>query len=242
MKEKNVLFFWIPKTAGTTIYEVSKKNQCKKLKKRRLYKYFNNEGWVTFGHISIPFLLRKKIISKQYLNEAFKFCFVRNPWDRLVSIYKYKRYDGKMSFEEFVFLIEKRIKKQNTYFGKFMDFIHRGPIIISRGLEFIIELLNLPTPLPKVGKYNEMGLHQANPQTAWIVDENNRLLVDFIGRFENLEEDIKNCFEIAGMDVEDIPHLNKTNHKNYRSYYSKKTRKIVEDLYYEDIKQFKYKF
>jgi len=46
-------------------------------------------GTVSFGHLSINKLLSLGIIDKEYFDKSFKFAFVRNPYDRLFSIYNY---------------------------------------------------------------------------------------------------------------------------------------------------------
>jgi len=49
-------------------------------------------------------------------------------------------------------------------------------------------------------------------------DENGNLIVDFIGKFENFHEDLKYiCGRVNIRDCQ-LPHLNKTCHKDYRHY------------------------
>lgn len=85
----DVLFVWIPKTAGSSIYDILAQNGCLKLQSIEEVRGFGNRGFVTFGHMSIPDLLAKALIEEKYAHNAFKFCFVRNPWERLVSLFFY---------------------------------------------------------------------------------------------------------------------------------------------------------
>ena len=48
-------------------------------------------GSSMLGHIHYQALLRDKKLDKEYFERSFKFAFVRNPYDRLVSLYKYHR-------------------------------------------------------------------------------------------------------------------------------------------------------
>ena len=67
--------------------------------------------------------------------------------------------------------------------------------------------------------------------------------IDFVGRFESLEEDLKIvCDEIKINKKNSVLHLNKSNYTNYIDYYDDETREIVEKKYSVDLKRFGYKF
>jgi len=68
------------------------------------------------------------------------------------------------------------------------------------------------------------------------------LLVNFIGRYENLQEDFKFVCNKLGIQKSFLPHLNKSSNKNYRLYYSTALEKVIEKAFYDDIKLFNYKF
>jgi len=241
--KKDVLFIWIPKVAGTSIYHILNKYNCSKLKDNKNTQDFENSGFVTFGHRSIPYLLETNVISKDYLKKSFKFCFVRNPWDRLVSLYCYTQYDKKMSFEKFVLLIQLKYRLQRIFISRLFQFIfNKFPRITAKlHADPQINYFDYILPLPNVGFYNVLGLSQANPQVAWITDKENNIMVDYIGKIENIKSDSEKIFKIIGIK-EELPHLNKRNHKKYQEYYTSKTRKIVEEIYKEDIKTFHYNF
>lgn len=63
-------------------------------------------------------------------------------------------------------------------------------------------------------------------------------------RYENLQEDILNICDILNLKpLRHLQHMNKTNRNtDYRVYYNKQTRKIVEELYQKDIEKFEYTF
>ena len=68
-------------------------------------------------------------------------------------------------------------------------------------------------------------------------------MVDFIGFFENLTEDFLYIQNKIGADGE-LQSLNVTGARagDYKSYYNDETRKIVADVFQEDIRIFGYTF
>lgn len=66
--------------------------------------------------------------------------------------------------------------------------------------------------------------------------------VDFIGRFENFEEDLKLILFALGLEGVDIPHKNKSKHDHYSKYYTERTKEIITRKYKDDIEAFGYDF
>ena len=64
---------------------------------------------------------------------------------------------------------------------------------------------------------------------------------DFVGRYENLQEDWEKVCQKLGM-YEDLQYLNVGKHLPYKEYYTDESIEKVSELYKEDIEIFNYKF
>lgn len=137
----------------------------------------------------------------------FKFAFVRNPWDRLVSCWQNKVVES----NHFKFA-DDTLKKMQT-FGNFVDFVERQNI----------EKCN-----------NHIRLQQK------LIDMNN---VDFIGRFENFNDDLSKVIEIIGIKPVTITRKNISARRlAYREYYDTGLKEKVAKIYHKDINIFNYDF
>jgi chondroitin 4-sulfotransferase 11 len=79
------------------------------------------------------------------------------------------------------------------------------------------------------------------PQFDWISDSEGRLLVDFVGRFESIQNDFEQICRRLGRRAT-LPHLKKTERRDYRTYYSDASRTIVAQWFAKDIDLFGYRF
>ncbi len=152
-------------------------------------------------YLALPKERRMAIGQKQF-ETYFKFGFVRNPWDRIVSLYERaeaQQMKEKMSFDEFVEWIQ---YSSSTC-------VHSSP-------------------------------HRY--QLDWFVDPDGRVLADFIGRFERLEEDWTFVASKLGI-TEGLPHRRSNpRERHYTEYYSARTRELIAAKFKVDIETFGYEF
>lgn len=162
--------------------------------------------------------------TQEDFDSYFKFSFVRNPWSRLVSIYKYLGYFEVMPIKQF---------------------LKEG---FSSKEEWEANLL-------------------VKPQYDYLFDENGVQLVDYIGRFEELQTGFDHVCMKIGIPQTTLPYVNKTSssaarnkvlkriakrlspfHKNYEvngrytEYYDSESRQLVSSIYEKEIEIFKYVF
>lgn len=148
----------------------------------------------------------------------YKFSFVRNPFERLVSCYRQKiifipsRDHPKPLYEYYFFSLPAHIS--------FADFVER--------------VAKIPDPLAD---------NHFKSQYALLYSEE-RLQVDYVGKMENLDNEWKQIAEKYQLD----PNLIQSNvtkdrqgcHSDYRLYYTEPLAKLVYERYRQDVETFGY--
>jgi hypothetical protein len=80
-------------------------------------------------------------------------------------------------------------------------------------------------------------------QKEYLYDmQTNKPLVDYIGRFENLQSDFDHICKTVGLPQTQLTVENVSNKKNFREYYNEKSKAIVAKVFNDDIQTFDYKF
>ena len=164
--------------------------------------------WGEFPQPHLPATAVRALIGQSAWNEAFKFAFVRNPWDRLVSQYHF------MIIEVVLDVISRR-------HPDLAELVHRSV---------------------SFSEYVKLWTMTHGDQTSVLSDREGNILVDFIGHFENLEDDFATVCRRIGLTNVTLPHINATQHPGYRDYYDDETRDLVARHYARDIDRFQYEF
>lgn len=146
-------------------------------------------------------------------SRLFKFAIVRNPYSRAVSAWKYLTRRWNWS--------RPRQMLSHYSFAHFLD--------------------RLPEFWDDFTKWRHVATHTA-PIWPDITDENGSVLLDYIGRVETLESDYIQICERIGISLQKLPINNKQKDYNYKKYYNRKSRYLVEKYYWEDINELKYDF
>jgi chondroitin 4-sulfotransferase 11 len=189
--ELKCLFVHIPKTAGVSV--------CRSL--------FGNNG---SGHI--PLSAYRRVFGQEAFDSYFKFCFVRNPWDRLVSAYSFLS-SGGMDKEDAAFA--RKNLREGEDFGAFVRrWVNRKNV--SKALHFI-------------------------PQTEWVRIGDDPVGVDFVGKFEQIGVDFDEICRRLGLE-RGLGHHNRSKRRDYRELYDAETISIVADVYRDDVAHFSYQF
>ncbi len=211
---KPKLFIWIPKTAGTSLVKTF---NIKELIFRTRYDkiVYKNEDNITFGHASIKDILKKNIISQKQYDSFYKFTVVRNPYDRVVSLFFYRKLNNKYSFKEWVRFL---FKNKNNIAP--LSHINVNPP--PKGY-----FKNSKPPLDI--NYSQIE-NIWNPMCKWIPED-----IDNIYYLEDLSK-VKEIFD----ENITIKKLNSRNHKKYNEYYDDETRNMIYEIYKDDFLRFNY--
>ena len=100
-----------------------------------------------------------------------------------------------------------------------------GGFVRCRDSKSILNLKSRETSVPKANYHRRNG----------------KILVDYIGRFENLSRDFASVCDKLNVSAE-LPRINTTVHEDYRTYYSDSSRERVAEHWGEDIARFFYNF
>ena len=80
-------------------------------------------------------------------------------------------------------------------------------------------------------------------QSHYITDLQGRQIVDFIGRYETLQEDFDHICDRIGITPITLPHRRKASDRaDYRGYYDDSTRRLVAEHFAPDIERLGYDF
>lgn len=193
------IFIHIPKTGGTSIEKTSLFDDQRERTNQDVG-----------GHANA--MKFKDTFSKEF-NSYFKFAFVRNPWDRLVSAFFYLSNFGSSEGDREAAV--KYIEKYNKNFHAFCcDFVK------EENINTIVHL---------------------KPQHSFICDDRDNIVVDFVGKLENIEQDFKFVCNKLGYPCT-LKHMRNSKHNYYTKYYTDETKEIVERVYQKDIELFRYKY
>jgi hypothetical protein len=84
---------------------------------------------------------------------------------------------------------------------------------------------------------------QWKAQHAFLENDEKKVLVDFIGRFESFENDVHTILKKIGIvGIDEIPHRNKSYRTHYRDYYDSESEEMIREMYQLDVSKFGYFF
>jgi hypothetical protein len=80
-------------------------------------------------------------------------------------------------------------------------------------------------------------------QSDYLIDLNGSIIVDFIGRYERLEEDFQEACARIGIKAPKLPHKRQARLRTaYQKYYTDETAELIAKHFKRDIEMFGYSF
>ena len=100
-------------------------------------------------------------------------------------------------------------------------------------------LRDVLTELPAAGKDFR---HLTRPQYVTLYDQTGRLIVDYLIRFESLQDGFDEVCEIIGKRKRKLPHMNQTARDHYTKYFDDQTRELFLQHFARDVELFGYDY
>jgi len=93
-----------------------------------------------------------------------------------------------------------------------------------------------------IERFDLVGIPFTLPPPCWYkITEENKIIVDFIGRYEKLEKDWVKLNQKLGTNIK-LLNINHRPARPYQEYYDKPTQDAIFDVYQKDIENFNYDF
>lgn len=217
--QRRLLFLHIPKNAGTSIRSVLSQHvegwqdfdtYDEKTRKKRDPAFANH-----FTLAMCQDLAERENIKIPW-QDMFRVMVVRNPFERLLSLYNHRMrkldawYEGKPRNDE----ASKAVARKG-FIPWLLETPHEGDKVLTR-----------------------------TPQKHWALDTKGEWDVDWVMRFEQLPDDWAVLRQVLEIDLPDLPRKNvgEGDAKDYRAAYNTEARKHVEKHFEKDLNHWGYYF
>lgn len=168
---------------------------------------FGQQAWTFYAH---RFGLNKHstaaqirdVIGSDLWNAYFTFTFVRHPYSRAVSLYTFAERAAGSRPRQYVRRLLPKRRPRSWSWPVTQAFLQTRSFS-----EFI--------------RHEDLWRdHGARPQGEWITDDEGRIIVDFIGKVETLEEDFATVAGKIGLPVPEVGVHNRSSSEGWSAYLS----------------------
>lgn len=149
--------------------------------------------------------LARQVLDPALWARALKVCFVRNPFDWVLSQYCFNFRRGQP---------------------------RQGLLLQDHHVHQVRDKLQVNNQSHRVDYL----------QVDFACDRDGRRIVDVVGRYERLQDDLDGVLARLGLAPRPLPRLNATDHGHYRDHYTPGARAAVERIYRLDLDAFNYAF
>lgn len=178
----------------------------------------------------------------------YKFTVVRNPWDRLVSGWKYCNMSRKRSLKD-VLRHPPRLRLAEGVTDRQASVASRKAHATALMRHSFVECRNtvlssvLRQPRRKPHDPGHDYRHLTRPQCATIVDPGGALIVDKVVFFEDLEGGLAEVFDAIGRPLPQVPRLNvRRSGDDYRRYFDDEALGLFDRRFGGDVARWGYDF
>jgi len=246
-----LVYFHIPKCAGVSV--------------RRAIGIDKSKNPFPYDNVSTALAIDVRYSTDDEIyNSYHKFSIIRNPFERMVSLYSFRKKQGDLYIHANLF--DSDVGPD----GKLWDFNRwiKSPVMKGTSNEGV-------TRMCKDTYFNEYWLYKKDTKDMYTEDQSRhwtpeyvgrnymrshleylnqvdilsnpltggRLMADTILRQENLNEEWDNMFkELGHLIAPKLPQRNKSEHKHYSHYYDDESISLVSKMFNKDLNFFGYEF
>ena len=199
---RRFMFVAIPKTATHAVRVALRPHlgaqdweQCQLFEHRA----FPIPALAQIGHGHITCRQVRPFLSSELWSGLFRFCTVRNPYDRFVSYCCFMNRDNQRMQED-----------------------------------------PLGTMKQMIEDPRQAGRVLFRPQSEFVVDEQGRLMVDYVSKVETLQDHHDEISQRLRLPPTQLQHINATASAAYRECYDRDLREMVQAVYHDDFALFDY--
>ncbi len=172
----------------------------------------------------------RKRLGRELWDAYFKFAITRNPWDLVVSQYHWAA----------------RIDKGAV--GRSLKRFWTNPARVRKNLRIVGSSLArniLKMDVVTFKFFVRHMLRHRNSNDPFYFDRSGSVGLDFLIRFEDLQNDYTSVCERIGLPTSALPSLKtKSRHerRHYSTYYDDRTKELVAKMYHRHLEHFGYRF
>lgn len=182
-----------------------------------------------FAPKHLPPSLLKAMLPARIWEECFKFTFVRNPYDWLVSqwFYNFQFRKNPRFLDDPGQWLRRRYHPYLSIMGRSHRELCGVRKFTVEDIDFIYRYLAL--------NYRSLPYRPGKLQISYVLDADDNMIIDYIGRFESLEQDFRNIVDKIGLRDVTLPKVNVSKHRGYEEYYTEESARRVYELWQPDF-------
>ena len=172
----------------------------------------------------------RKRLGQELWDAYFKFAITRNPWDLVVSQYHWAT------------------RRDQGAVGRSLKQFWTSPVGVRRNFRTLGSSLARNFLRMDVVTFEFFVRHMlrfGEPNDPFYFDRSGSIGLDFLIRYEDLQNDYTSVCERIGLPTSALPSLktkSRQERRHYSTYYDDRTRELVAKMYHRHLEHFGYRF
>ena len=183
----------------------------------------------------LPLIPVRRRLGRKLWDAYFKFAVTRNPWDLVVSQYHWA------TRGDYADAYKGRVRRSLKRFWAYPPKVRKN----FRTLGTSLARTFLKMDVVKFDFFVRHMLRYYPLNDRFYFDRSGSVGLDFLIRYENLQDDYTSVCARIGIPTSQLPSLKtrtRSERRHYSTYYDDRTRELVRKAYHRHIDQFGYRF